>query len=61
MRAKVQTFNMKTGNNTAEREVNFKSDKQREWLDKHVLWAINNGHGVQIFNIADDTGALAEP
>lgn len=37
-----------------EKFLNFREHEARIWLQKHIAWACNNGHGVQICNEVDE-------
>lgn len=50
----VKTFDMATGNEESSRAINFIRPADRTWFDKHLVWAINNQRGVQIFHVRDE-------
>ena len=48
----VRTVNLETGKVKSERRIVFNIEG-KEWLRKHMYWALINKHGVQIINDLD--------
>lgn len=52
----VRTFNMKNQDKESEREIDLRKHRDRDWLSKHQVWALNNGKGLQMNASHDEKG-----
>jgi hypothetical protein len=53
MLIKVITIDLVTGKTHSETNCNILRPNGKKWLDKHMIWAFSNNHGVQMLNLAD--------
>lgn len=44
----VDTFDVPGGKLIRTKRIDYNMQGDRDWLPKHLAWAINNGHGVQV-------------
>lgn len=60
LKVRVETFRIPAGEDAkpehcGSRVVDYNEHDNRVWVSKHLLWAMNNGCGVQIEPVAADT------
>jgi hypothetical protein len=54
----ITIFDLKKDQEIRRHEINFHNSVKRRWLQKLMVWAVTNGHTVEIYNKSDR--ALAE-
>jgi hypothetical protein len=53
MLVKVTTVELATGAIVGETNCNILRANGRKWLDKHMIWCFNNGHGLQMLKLGE--------
>lgn len=49
MKLRVDTFQTANPDEVEfSRDIDYKFKSDREWLNKHICWAIHNGRGVEV-------------
>lgn len=54
LRLKILVFDIETGRQIREHDVNYSKGENRDWLAGVFVWAANNKKSVEVFNVRDD-------